>query len=286
VKDLSGKVALVTGAGSGIGRAVALELARAGMDVAVADIGRDRAGAVAEEVRSLGRRATAVACDVSDRVAVNSAAEAAAKTLGPVAVLCANAGVTAFTRFAEMTDQDVDWILGVDLMGVAHCVRSVLPGMIAAGEGHIVTVASMAGLVPTWVPLHVPYTAAKAGVIGLTLNLRPELAERGVGCTVVCPGGVGTNIASAPSYRPERFGGPLDERIRAPAGFVSRNDQSFRRRTPEEVAAMVVDAILEDRMLVVTDAALRGLFEGYAAEVGKAFDAAEDYDRRAGQSAG
>jgi NAD(P)-dependent dehydrogenase (short-subunit alcohol dehydrogenase family) len=235
VEDLAGKTAVVTGAGSGIGRAVALNLARNGMRVAILDIQADNAEQVAAEARRGGAEAWAAACDVSD----GDATADLVRSFGPIGVLIANAGVTAFEPFAEMRESDIDWIYGVNFLGVSRLLRTVLPGMIAAGEGHVVVTSSMAGLVPTWAPIHAPYVATKAGALGMVLNLRPELAAHGVGCTVVCPGGVATNILDAPKRRPDRFGGASTSPIEPPKGFGSPSAPRHRQRTPEEVAAMI-----------------------------------------------
>jgi NAD(P)-dependent dehydrogenase (short-subunit alcohol dehydrogenase family) len=226
------------------------------------------------EARALGAEAWAAACDVSD----GEATATLVTSFGPIGVLVANAGVTAFERFADMRETDLDWIYSVNFLGASRLIRAVLPGMIAAGEGHLVVTASMAGLVPTWAPIHVPYVATKAGLIGMTLNLRAELAEQGVGCTVVCPGGVATNILDSPKRRPQRFGGASTAAIETPKGFTSPSAPRYRQRTPDEVAAMIEAAIRRDQPLVVTDSSMRELFEGYAAMVLEAFDAAKEWD--------
>jgi len=177
-----------------------------------------------------------------------------------------------------MSATDVDWIHHVDFLAVSRGIHAVLPAMIAAGEGHVVATASMAGLAPTWVPYHVPYTAAKAGVIGMLMNLRPELAERGVGCTVVCPGGVLTDILHSPSRRPERFGGPTSEGVKPPTGFRAPTGSKFVQRTPGQVARMIVEAVLADRPLVVTDPRMRRLYGDYADMVMQAFDEAQRWE--------
>lgn len=275
---LNGKAALVTGAGSGIGRALVLELASAGMKVAALDINAVAAEASAAEACDAGGVAIGLACDVSDAAHMDAAFALAVERLGPMRVFCANAGVTAFERFADMSTTDVEWLYHVDFLAVSRGIHAMLPAMIAAGEGHIVATASMAGLAPTWVPYHVPYTAAKAGVIGMLMNLRPELAERGVGCTVVCPGGVATNILDSPSRRPDRFGGPASGGITPPAGFRAPAGSSYVRRTAREVARMTLEAVLADRPLVVTDPRMRGLYGDYSAMVMQAFDDAERWE--------
>jgi len=280
MKTFAGRVCLITGAGSGIGRAMALELAGQGMKVGVVDIDAQAAEGVAAEARELGVEALGLPCDVSDEAGVAETFSRVAARLGPVALFCANAGVTAFERFADMSRSDLDWIYGVNLLGISRGVREVAPGMIAAGEGHVVATASMAGLVPTWAPNHAPYAATKAGIIGLMMNLRAELAEHGVGCTVVCPGGVVTDILNSPRRRPSRFGGPSAEPVRPPPGFQAPAGARYAQRTPQEVALMVLEAVRNDRPLVMTDPAMRGLYEAYSKMVLEAFDAAEDWARR------
>jgi len=276
--EIAGRAALVSGGGSGIGRGLAMALAAEGASVAVADIRQDGASIVADEIRARGGNAVAVVCDVSDRASVQRMKAEAEATLGPVSLLFANAGATYFDRLTEMPEQDVDWILQVNLMGVTNCLMVFLPDMLAARDGHVVATASTAGLLPGWIPYHAPYSAAKLGVVGMMLNLRIEAAERGVGVTVLCPGGVTTGMKNSPSYRPERFGGPSDDQVRRPEGFFQEVDLAFR--PPEEAAQMVLRAVRKNRAMVVTDGSLRKAFmETYVNVVMEAFDEADAFDR-------
>ena len=282
--DISGRTALVTGGGSGIGRALAMRLAAEGASVVVADILQERADSVAKEIAGAGGTAAAVSCDVSDRASVRDAKARANAAFGPVTLLFANAGATSVERLTDISVEDFDWITEVNLLGVSNCLQAFLPDMIAQRGGHAVATASMAGLIPTWLPYHVPYTAAKAGVIGMMLNLRAELSEFGVGCTVLCPGGVATRIHQTSRYRPARFGGPYDGRVNAPRGFVQHTEK-LTFRPPEEVAEMVLLAVRADRPIVVTDATQRERFlQSYADVVLSAFDDAAEFDRRTGRS--
>jgi NAD(P)-dependent dehydrogenase (short-subunit alcohol dehydrogenase family) len=274
MKELHSKVSLVTGGGSGIGRALAIALAAEGSPVVIADIIEANAEAAAREIRERGGRAIGVACDVSERSGVQKMRAAAIQAFGPVSLLFANAGATSLERITEMTESDIDWILDVNLRSVLNCLHTFLPDMIAARQGHVVTTASMAGLLPSWIPSHVPYTAAKAGAIAAMINLREEVSEFGIGVTVLCPGGVKSNMMQTLSYRPARFGGPSQATLSAP-----ERSANIYFRPPEEVAQMVLIAIRENRPMVVTDESRRALFENYADLVYRAFDDAAAFDK-------
>jgi len=273
--QISGKAAFVTGGGSGIGRALALALAREARAVVVADILAERAMAVAEEVRAAGCEALGLACDVSDRKSVREAHARARDAFGDILLLFANAGATSFDPIDDVTDEIMDWIIQVNLMGVSNCAQVFAPDMIAAGDGHIMATSSMAGLIPDLVGEHAHYAAAKLGVVGLMLGLRREIDELGVGTTVLCPGGVKTGMAGSGSYRPDRFGGPFQRTRTAPS---YHKVQLFR--PPEEVADMVLAGVRRNRAFVVTDESYRSTFaKQYVDEVLQAFDDAAQFDR-------
>lgn len=274
MKDFSGRTAVVTGGASGMGEAMARALASEGCNVAIADIVEENAEAVAASINSNGGRAVAIACDISQRGSVRAMRDRAAELLGPVSLVFANAGVTVFKPLTEMTDDEIDWVLEVDLHGVFHCLKTFLPDMIAAGEGHIVATSSVSGLLSSYIDNHAPYIAAKAGVIAMMLSMRRELEGSGVGVSVLCPGKVTTNIAESFRYRPERFGGPNQDSVDIPHG-----ENSVGARTPAEVAEMVLHAVRQDRAVVVTDASMKDLFQqGYCNAVLTAFDDAADWD--------
>jgi NAD(P)-dependent dehydrogenase (short-subunit alcohol dehydrogenase family) len=282
MRNIRGNTALVTGGGSGIGRSLALALAQEGAPVVVADIMLDNARAVVDEIERNGGRALAVHCDVSDRAAVKRIKTEANSAFGRVSLLFPNAGATSFQRLTDMSENDVDWIIQVDLMGVVHCLTAFLPDMIAAGEGHVVATASAAGLLPTFVPYHSPYSSAKMGVIGMMLNLRHELAEAGVGATVLCPFGVATGMQqNNERYRPNRYGGPRDEPVKLPGTFFE--DSGIKFRSPDEVAQLVIRAVRNDRPMVVTDASYRETFtRSYVDLVMGAFDDVAAFDKELG----
>ena len=251
---IAGKAAFITGGGSGIGRALAKALASSGSSVAIADILCDDAARVAEEITADGGTALALACDVSQRESVRAARTAALDALGPVSLLFANAGVTSWQRLTEMSESDIDWVFGVNLMGVVNCLHAFLPDMLASGEGHVCATSSIAGLAPGWLPYHTAYAATKLGVIGLMLNLRHELAECGVGASVLVPGPVSTGIAeNTARARPRRYGGPIGTRIEMPTIARERVGSAMSFREPEEVAHMILRGIRDNEPIILTD---------------------------------
>jgi NAD(P)-dependent dehydrogenase (short-subunit alcohol dehydrogenase family) len=281
--EISGKAAIVTGGGSGIGMGLAKELARQGAPVAVADINLANAEKTAGEIRGAGGKAIAVHCDVCERSSIAQAREKAIAGIGPIRLVFANAGATSFTPLAEMTDDDVDWIVQVNLMGVMNTARAFLTDMMSAGEGHICATASMAGLLPGWIPEHVPYSAAKAGIIGLMMNLAMELKPYNIFTTSYCPGGVASGMKNNNgSYRPNRFGGPSPvAEVQFTGNSQVHSGPKFYH--PEAVAPMVLDAVRHNRPFVFDHADQRHLFrETYADVVEACYDAADAWERTHG----
>lgn len=191
LQELDGKVAVITGGGSGIGAALARACAAEGMRVVVADVDGERAAAVADELTG----ATARAVDVADAGAVAALADDAFAVHGAVHLLCNNAGVSPTGRVWDFTDDDWRWLLGVNLHGLANGIRSFVPRMIEQGEGHLVNTGSGASFVAT--PRLGPYCATKHAIVGLSEALRYELDGSGVGVSVLVPAGVNTNIGDS-----------------------------------------------------------------------------------------
>lgn len=278
--DIKGRNALITGGGSGIGEALAKAFAAEGANVAVADIMLANAQRVASEIRASGGMAIAVACDVCERDSIKRMKDEVNAALGSVSLLVANAGATSFERLVKMSDADIDWIIQVNLMGTTYCLQAFLPDMIEANAGHVVAVASMAGMLPAWIPYHAPYSAAKMGVIGMMLNLGIELREHNIFTTTYCPGGVATGMKdNNERYRPARFGGPGPGPVRVPEGFMHQNITSFL--PPQQIAPMVLRAIRNNRRIVFDHAEQRKIWiETYQSLVLEAFDDVQEYEQQ------
>ncbi len=247
MQELKGKVAVVTGGGSGIGRAMALTFAAEGMDIAIADVEMGPAEAVANEVRAKGVRALTAKVDVMDRAQQGAFAERVYAELGSCDILCNNAGVVTFKPVPQMADADWDWVVGVDLMGVIYGLQAFLPRMVAAKRGgHIVNTSSIAGLVAGATPGIASYTTAKFGVVGMSESMALDLAPENIGVSVLCPGGVRTQIAVAGRNRPEQFGGPEAGNRTMAAGMQQQG------LDPMDVAALVLRAVNENQLYIVT----------------------------------
>jgi 3-oxoacyl-[acyl-carrier protein] reductase len=198
--ELAGQVALVTGAAKNIGRAIALELAAAGAKVAInTRASRAAAEAVAEEIRAAGGTAAVYIADIADAGAVRRMAAAVAAELGTVNILVLNASVRREIPFTEMSFDEWRQVMAISLDGSFHCVKAVLPGMIAAGSGHIITLAGDSALTGAVGKVH--SSAAKSGLAGMTRALARELGPQGIRVNCVSPGHVDT---TRPAYRAAR----------------------------------------------------------------------------------
>ena len=190
--ELDGQVAIVTGAGRGIGRATALELARMGADVVVAELDRVGADRTAAEVKGVGRRAIAVPTDVTSRAALAAMAERARSEFGRIDVLVNNAGIYRAAATLDVTEEHWDAIMDINAKAVFFATQAVLPTMIAQKRGAIVNLASLAGKVGS--KTNLPYNASKAAVISMTKSLATAHAADGIRVNCVCPGYVETDM--------------------------------------------------------------------------------------------
>jgi len=194
--------------------------------------------------------------DVADRDSVFAAAEATIARFGRVHVVCNNAGVTSGGLIEECTEGDWNWVVGVNFLGVVHGCQAFIPHIRRQGEGgHVVNTASMAGVLgamPGWSP----YNSTKFAVVGLTEVIRQEGREGGYGASVLCPGGVATNIYDAPRNRAARYG----EQRSTVARDVTAEDIR-RGLDPDVVGRLVLEAILADRLFIFTDPRLRSRVE-------------------------
>jgi NAD(P)-dependent dehydrogenase (short-subunit alcohol dehydrogenase family) len=244
-----GQVAVVTGAASGIGRALADAFAARSLHVVAADVERAALEAAADEIRGTGAEVLAVPVDVTDAAALLRLRDEVLDRFGRVDVLCNNAGVVGpRVPTWEHRLEDWTWVVDVNLWGVVHGLAAFLPVMVEAGRGHIVNTASIAGLVP--VRGNAPYAATKYAVVGLTETLQVELAEQapGVHVTVLCPGPVATRIFEAERNRPAALRVPGPAATPVPPAFAHR----WPSIPPSVVAEQVLDAIEADRLFVVS----------------------------------
>jgi NAD(P)-dependent dehydrogenase (short-subunit alcohol dehydrogenase family) len=242
--DVRARGAVVTGGASGIGRAMALALARDGARVVVADLDARGMDDVVRQIGAQGGDAVAVRTDVSDRAQVEALAARAFEVFGGVHVLCNNAGVVTHGGLEAATHRDWQWVLGVNLWGVIHGIEAFVPRMIAQkAPGHIVNTASMAGLIATR-GLGV-YNTSKYAVVGLSETLAKDLKPHRIGVSVLCPMGVETQIRAAGRNRPESLKN-AQEAAAEPVELIGRT------LAPETVAEMVMAAIREDRLYVIT----------------------------------
>ena len=262
MKELKGKVAVVTGAASGIGRAMAGRFAAEGMKVVLADLEEDALKRTERELKAAGAAVTAKRTDVSRSEDVEALARFTVDTFGAVHVLCNNAGVGVGGVTWQNTLKDWEWVLGVNLWGVIHGIRAFVPVMLEQGdECHVVNTASGAGLhTRPWLAM---YCASKHAVVALSESLYHELALTGskVKVSVLCPAVVNTRIGESERNR------PVDARNEEAAGVPSQQmqvmEQAFRallaKGLPaEEVAEHVVEAVREERFYILTHEETKG----------------------------
>ncbi len=243
MRDLESKVAVVTGAGSGIGEGIARAAAQAGMRVVVADLDTEKAGAVAADIVAAGGSAVAHKVDVSSLESVEALRDATLDAFGAVHLVCNNAGVWVGALMEEADITDWQFLINVNLYGVIHCVKTFLPLLTQQGEGHIVNTASVGGLIAG--PPEGPYCTTKFAIVGLSESLLLEVAERGVGVSVLCPGLVDTGlIEQSTRMRPDALDPGIDHG--RPAPDVASG------MSPLAVGAQVMDAVRDGSFYIIT----------------------------------
>ena len=253
MKQFEGKTAVVTGAASGIGRALAERFARARMQVVLADIEKDALDRAVRELEERQHRVIGVVANTMIEKSVQALAERAIGEFGKVHVVCNNAGIAAMASglkpIWEVSDRDWEWVMGVNFWGVLYGLRAFVPHMLAHGEeGHIVNTASLAGLMPGGGT----YGVSKHGVLSLTETLHQNLQMQGarIGASVLCPGFVNTNIFDAERNRPKELSAGASAANNAGMAEVGRAMLAAGKQ-PAEVADIVFDGIEQNRFYIL-----------------------------------
>ena len=252
MQELRDRVAVVTGAASGIGLALAQRFAAEGMKVVLADVEASALRAAEEDLRGKAADLLAVEVDVAKPDDVERLARETYAAFGAAHVVCNNAGVAVMGAVHEHSLADWEWVLGVNLWGVIHGVRAFVPRMLAGGQdGHIVNTASIAGL--TTSPFMSVYNVTKHGVVALSESMYKEFQASGapIGVSVVCPGLINTNIMTSSRNRPERFaerGTPGDAALAWSSALAAGLSSGY---PPSEVAEQIVQGIRDERFYIV-----------------------------------
>lgn len=280
MKDLTGKIAFVTGAASGIGLGIATALAQAGVKVMLCDIEEAALAAAVEGLKQTNADVASVRADVSLKAELQAAAEETRARYGGVHILINNAGVGGGGPYGTWNDAGWNWTLDVNLRAVVWGIEIFAPMIESHGGGHIVSTASIAGLISAGSS---PYSVTKYGVVALSEGLRRELGPRGIGVSVLCPGVIRTNIMNSRRNLPERFASvtaapPLDdaqrERVNQLAERVSHGID------PLYVGELVREGIENDWPYIFTDCEFEPMIEARFAEIKRGFDRIRDRKAR------
>ena len=263
MKELKEKVAVVTGAASGLGRATALALAREGMRVAIVDVDVAGLDKVAQEVGEAGAKALKQRTDVTRGDEMEVLAERVLDELGGVHLVCNCAGVALTAPVWETTVGDWQWTLGVNLWGVVHSIRAFVPRLIAQDAGHVVNASSIAGLISP--PGSGAYSAGMHAVVSLSETLHHDLKEVGssVGVSVLCPAYIPAGSPESEAKRPQEFANPpreISPLQRAKQAMLRKAAQSGRI-SEDQVAQMLVSGVKADRFYILTHPRIKGAVE-------------------------
>jgi NAD(P)-dependent dehydrogenase (short-subunit alcohol dehydrogenase family) len=269
MNDIAGKVAFVTGGASGIGLAMARSFVAAGMKVAVTDIEKAALDPIKDEFSRSGAEVIGLELDVTDRAAMEQAAGETEAAFGNVHVVCNNAGVSVGGRVDKMSYKDWDWVMGVNLDGVINGVQTFAGRIKAHGEGgHFVNTASMAGQMP--IPGGSIYTTSKYAVVGLSEVMKTDLARYGIGVTVLCPGGVITNVGRSGRNRPANLQREKDN-TKLNLGKLSETVMEDMLDA-SVIGDMVVEAILSDDLYIFSHPQLKKVIDARTAAVDASFE--------------
>jgi NAD(P)-dependent dehydrogenase (short-subunit alcohol dehydrogenase family) len=258
--ELKGRTAVVTGAGSGIGRELALACAREGMGIVLADIDESGMRETAAAIAPLGVRVESLRCDVSKPLEVEALADRAWERFGAAHLLFNNAGVAVAGPVWAATLEDWKWTLDINLMGVVHGVRSFVPRMLAqGGECHVVNTASVAGLVD--IPGSAVYCVSKHGVVALSECLFHDLrvAKANIGVSVLCPAYVNTGIGDSARHRPSELA--ATNPLAAPYEEAVRQALLHGKISAADVARVTLDAVKSGRFYIITHEKIKGAIE-------------------------
>ena len=277
MRDITGKVAFITGGASGMGLAMARSFAAAGMKVAIADVEQAALDRVKAEFDASNAEVITLRVDVTDRAAMEAAADATEAAFDKVHVLVNNAGVAVGGSLDQMSYEDWDWVMGVNLDGVVNGLQAFLQRIKAHGEGgHVVNTASLAGHFA--IPGLGIYTATKYAVVGISETLRADLKQHNIGVSVLCPGVVNTNIFDSGRNRPSHLQGETDTAKMVLSEDVAGPDQEQRiaemmtkALDPAVVGDMVLHSIQEDEFYIFSHPEVEPMVSGRAAEVTDAF---------------
>lgn len=270
---LTGRVAVVTGGASGIGRGICLALAEDGATVVVVDIERDKAEDVAESLWQKGVRAEAMACDLTERASVEALADRVFAEFDHVDILVNNAGVGVQSDVHALSEGDWDWVMAVNLKAIYLTVESFVPKMLAQGDGWILNTASEHGVGLPALGRSPVYTASKHAVVGLSDVMRRDYGKKGVGVSVLCPGLVKTDIYDSARNRPGRFG--KGERISPQVGEKFMEDGM----DPELVGRIAVDGMKDGDFFIITHPHIREFVEDRERQLKSALDKADARNR-------
>ena len=264
MRDFSGKVAVITGAAGGLGRALARRFGQAGMKLALADLDPDALARTVAETEDAGVAAIGVPTDVRKATDVEALAARTVDAFGAVHVVCNNAGVASVGAAWESTAADWEWVLGVNLWGVIHGVRIFTPIMLEQGEaGHIVNTASVAGLIAP--PGMAAYNVSKHAVVALSESLHHDLVARGanIRCTVVCPAYFPSGIAESERARPADLAEPGRIKSEAQRSLEEglRKAVMAGKLSADDVAGAVFEAVRDERFYVLTHPRIKPAIE-------------------------